>query len=46
MIIEHGGHGGSATGPKVSQIYNKLVDMGYINMDKVNAMKEQKGKRR
>lgn len=30
MIIEHGGHGGSAAGPKVSQIYNKLLEMGYI----------------
>lgn len=32
MIIEHGGHGGSAAGPKITQIYNKLVDMGYIKL--------------
>ncbi|MBR8465667.1 penicillin-binding protein 2 [Campylobacter sp. faydin G-140] len=36
MVIEHGGHGGSAAGPKISQIYNKLLEMGYINLDKIN----------
>lgn len=30
MIIEHGGHGGSAAGPKISQIYKKLIELGYI----------------
>lgn len=30
-LVEHGGHGGSAAGVLVSKIYNKLVDLGYIN---------------
>lgn len=30
-LVEHGGHGGAATGGLVSQIYNKLVDLGYID---------------
>ena len=30
VIIEHGGHGGSAAGGLVSDIYNYLVDKGYI----------------
>jgi penicillin-binding protein 2 len=30
-IIEHGGHGGSAAGPLVSQVYNKMVELGYID---------------
>lgn len=30
MIIEHGGHGGSAAGPKISAIYKKLIELGYI----------------
>jgi penicillin-binding protein 2 len=30
-LIEHGGHGGSAAGEIVSQIYNKLVDLEYID---------------
>ncbi|QCD44796.1 penicillin-binding protein 2 [Campylobacter mucosalis] len=42
MIIEHGGHGGSAAGPKVTQIYNKLVQMGYINLDELKAKIEAK----
>lgn len=29
-LVEHGGHGGSAAGPMVSKIYNKLYDFGYI----------------
>jgi penicillin-binding protein 2 len=29
-LIEHGGHGGSAAGPMVSKIYDKLYDLGYI----------------
>ena len=42
MVVEHGGHGGSAAGPKISQIYNKLVEMGYIKLDKVQTEKEKK----
>ncbi|MGG7047665.1 MULTISPECIES: penicillin-binding protein 2 [unclassified Campylobacter] len=42
MIIEHGGHGGSAAGPKVTQIYNKLLEMGYINMQNISQKKGKK----
>lgn len=30
VLVEHGGHGGSAAGPTVTKIYNKLIDLGYI----------------
>jgi penicillin-binding protein 2 len=30
VLVEHGGHGGSAAGPIVSKIYNKLKEMKYI----------------
>lgn len=30
VLVEHGGHGGSAAGKVVSQIYDKLLEMGYI----------------
>ncbi len=30
VLVEHGGHGGSAGGEIVSKIYNKLIDLGYI----------------
>ena len=30
VIIEHGGHGGSAAGALVSKIYDKLIQLGYI----------------
>ncbi|MEA3554508.1 MAG: penicillin-binding protein 2 [Campylobacterota bacterium] len=30
ILVEHGGHGGSAAGPMVGKIYNKLIDLGYI----------------
>lgn len=30
-LLEHGGHGGSAAGPIVAKIYNKLVELGYID---------------
>lgn len=30
VIVEHGGHGGSAAGDMVSKIYNKLLELGYI----------------
>lgn len=29
-MVEHGGHGGAATGDIVSNIYNKLLELGYI----------------
>ena len=30
-MIEHGGHGGQAAGKMVSDIYNKLLELGYID---------------
>ena len=30
ILVEHGGHGGSAAGPMARKIYNWLVDHGYI----------------
>ncbi len=30
VLVEHGGHGGSAAGTIVSKIFNKLLEMGYI----------------
>ncbi len=30
VLVEHGGHGGEATGGIVSGIYNKLFELGYI----------------
>jgi len=30
VMIEHGGHGGHAAGAIVSDIYNKLLELGYI----------------
>ena len=30
VLIEHGGHGGTAAGGIVSKIYNKLDKLGYI----------------
>jgi penicillin-binding protein 2 len=32
-MVEHGGHGGAATGDVVSAIYNKLLELGYIKQD-------------
>ena len=31
VLVEHGGGGGSAAGPVIMQIYEKLVQMGYID---------------
>lgn len=31
VMVEHGGHGGQAAGKMVSDIYNKLLEMGYID---------------
>lgn len=33
ILVEHGGHGGSAAGTIVSKIYNKLIELGYIKKD-------------
>ena len=30
ILVEHGGHGGSAAGPMAGKIYNKLIQLGYI----------------
>ncbi|NPA74311.1 MAG: penicillin-binding protein 2, partial [Epsilonproteobacteria bacterium] len=30
VLVEHGGHGGSAAGGIVSQIFDKLLELGYI----------------
>ncbi|MDA7816776.1 penicillin-binding protein 2 [Sulfurimonas sp.] len=30
VLVEHGGHGGAASGDIVSGIYNKLLELGYI----------------
>ena len=30
ILVEHGGHGGAAAGEMVSNIYNKLLELGYI----------------
>jgi len=30
VLVEHGGHGGSAAGPIVTEIYNKLMELGYL----------------
>ncbi len=34
ILLEHGGHGGSAAGPIASKIYNKLLELGYIKKSK------------
>jgi penicillin-binding protein 2 len=31
ILVEHGGHGGSAAGPMAGKIYDKLIDLGYID---------------
>jgi len=31
ILVEHGGHGGSSAGPIAKEIYNWLVDNGYMN---------------
>ncbi len=35
-MVEHGGHGGAATGDIVSNIYNKLLELGYIKEQESN----------
>ena len=34
ILVEHGGHGGSAAGSMSGKIYNKLIELGYINAKK------------
>ncbi|MGM0519098.1 MAG: penicillin-binding protein 2 [Campylobacterota bacterium] len=34
VLVEHGGHGGSAAGGIVSKIYDKLYELGYITTKK------------
>lgn len=31
ILVEHGGHGGSAAGDMMTKIYDKLIELGYIN---------------
>ena len=31
ILVEHGGHGGSAAGRMVGKIYNKMIELGYID---------------
>jgi len=31
ILVEHGGHGGSAAGPMAGKIYDKLLELGYID---------------
>ena len=31
ILVEHGGHGGSAAGPMSGKIYDKLIELGYMN---------------
>jgi penicillin-binding protein 2 len=31
ILVEHGGHGGSAAGPMIGQIYNKMIKLGYMD---------------
>lgn len=31
VLVEHGAHGGSTGGPIAARVYNKLIELGYIN---------------
>ncbi|MGB5867735.1 MAG: penicillin-binding protein 2 [Arcobacteraceae bacterium] len=31
ILVEHGGHGGSAAGPMAGKIYDKLIELGYMS---------------
>jgi penicillin-binding protein 2 len=33
ILVEHGGHGGSAAGEITTKIYNKLIELGYIKVN-------------
>ncbi len=34
VLVEHGGHGGEATGAIISGIYNKLLELDYVKLSK------------
>lgn len=42
VLLEHGGHGGSAAGPIVTKIYNKLLELGYITEKKKSKKRGRK----
>ena len=42
VLVEHGGHGGSAAGKIVKDIYNKLLELGYIKLPKDEDKKSKK----
>ena len=46
-MVEHGGHGGAAAGEMVSNIYNKLLELGYIDekYDKRKSKRKKKAKK-
>jgi penicillin-binding protein 2 len=46
VLIEHGGHGGSAAGPLAAKIYRWLFDNGYITNDKRNGFDMKRPVRR
>ena len=46
VLVEHGGGGGSAAGPKVKQIYEKLVELGYIKIPEPTEKTDKKQKKR
>ena len=46
VLIEHGGHGGSAAGPIVSKIYDKLVELGYIKLKKEKKSSKKRKRKR
>ncbi len=46
VLIEHGGHGGSAAGPIVSKIYDKLIDLGYIKLKEKKKTHKKRKRRR
>lgn len=31
VLVEHGAHGGSTSGPIAARVYNKLIELGYID---------------
>ena len=31
VLVEHGAHGGSTGGPIAARVYNKLIELGYID---------------
>jgi len=41
-MVEHGGHGGDAAGLLVSNIYNKLLELGYIDKKYSKAEKKKR----